>query len=434
MRRFKREIDTRGKYLEPVTEEGLALGKRIYDIDNNSQFNEINSWIDNAANENYVSSGRFAGEEMSQALTDDDVIDFLIELEGAAPATSELPLAYQMLMDKTNEYAQLNKNLVDAGVRPTDIGMYKELDTGTLKGNVPGPYIKSRKGNETRVFMDRQMNDITGKPELVPFADPSTGAPLTQKFGMLPIDGKTTLANEVIQQTALKLAGMDASFNNRKSPHYSDHIVARADGSKQRIEGKIRDSDRAMTDNIPIEGVRLPNTSLRGYDMTNEVGRRIRGNRNGRDLISKTEDLIERRELMPPGDMDKRLGKILRSDPTYMTDPNGIYDSMVVTGYPASTQRDPEYKTNKKAVAPENVLMVDDLSKAKKYIEGGQGRLLVTLNSGFDDNGPERAFVQAVLNTTAEQDGRRIYRDMTVDSPNVGQLLRNLEYIKKPER
>lgn len=438
MRLFKREIDFGGMFIQPVKTDGSPMGARLYAGDDFKNFEKINGYVNNRDNPNYGlyenKPQRMAGEDLSQALTDDDVIDFLIEMEGPASATAALPDAYQMLMEKTNEYARLNRSLVEAGVRESDIDMYKELDTGILRGNVPGPYIKSRKGNETRVFMDRQQNDITGKPELVPFADPSTGTPLTQRFGMLPIDGKQTKANEIIQQTALKLAGLDATFNNTRSHHYSDHIARNADGSVQRIEGKIRDSTMPKTDNIPIEGVRLPNTSLKGKEMARSVRSKINNNQRGRDIITSTEELLKQGVLKPPGSMDQRLGKILRSDPSYMKDPKGIYDSLLVTGYSGALQRRPDFKSDKLAVAPDSVYMVDDLSLAKKYIEGGKGSLMVTPNGGHSKDGPERAFVQAVLPVSAKQDGRNIYRDMTTASPNVGQLLSNLEYIRKPER
>lgn len=367
----------------------------------------------------------------------------------------QLGAAYESLMNKTNEYRRLNKQLSDAGI-PTD-GMYGDVNTGVLTGGAPGPYIENPGNNETRHFLDWEDNEITGKPERVPYLDPSNGRPLVQDFGMLDIDGRRVKANEIIQETVLKLAGMNASANNmvKGKEHYSDHIVDLPDGKQKRVEGKIRQSDgyATHTDNIPIEGVVLPNTSLSGRDMSNEVAELIKREMDisGVDMITATENLINNNVLEGYGDAwgkpEQRLGKILRSDPTYMTDPDGIYDQLVVTGYPSTTinprrnragsageRRARQFKSDKLAVPPESVHLIKYLAAAREYLKSGKGDLLVTPNLGHSQSGTERAFVQGVVPLNAKFRDQPIYTDMATAYPNVQQLLKTLKYKERPQR
>lgn len=370
----------------------------------------------------------------------------------------QLSAAYESLMNKTNEYRRLNKQLSDAGI-PTD-GMYGDVNTGVLTGGAPGPYIENPGSNETRHFLDWEDNKITGKPERVPYLDPSNGKPLAQKFGMLNIDGRKVKANEIVQETALKLAGMNASANNmvRGKEHYSDHIVDLPDGKQKRVEGKIRKINSRFrgTDNIPVEGVQLPGTSLEGRDMSFEVKRLITAEmiENDFDMITATESLIDKGVLKGFGQYpEQRLGKILRSDPDFMKDPDGIYDQLIVTGY-LDTTAEPwkhrpgskgerkaiQFNSDKLAVAPETVHLIKYLAAAREYLKSAKGKagvndVLVTPNKGHSgDSEYERAFVQGVFPLNAKYRDQPIFTDMAQEFPNVQQLIRKLEYEKRPQR
>ncbi len=384
-------------------------------------------------------------------------IDFS-ELKGSdifSSGTSDnLSDAYTQLMGKANEYGRLNRQLNEAGISTP--GPIQELDTGVLSGGAPGPVRDFSQGNEIRRFIDFEPNEITGKKERVPFIDVSTGDALTQEFGMLDIDGNTVKANELVQLTALKLADMNARANNtvRGKEHYSDHIVDLDNGRQQRIEGKIRSSTGNFknTDMIPIEGIRLNNSNLQGRAMSNRVAELISNKMKAEniDMISATEGLIGDGVFSPPGNMENRLGKILRSDPTYMKDPDGLYDSLIVTGYPSQLQVPSmnlrgssgertarQFKTDRLAVAPDNVMLVKHLAAAREWIKSGKGRngvgdLKVMPNRGHNGQGQERAFVQAVLPIDGKYRNQPIYSNLAEDSPNVEQLLSKLNYIQEP--
>ena len=362
--------------------------------------------------------------------------------------------SYTGLMAKANEYGRLNRQLNDAGINTPDA--IQELNTGVLTGGAPGPVRDFSQGNEIRRFIDFEPNDITGKKERVPFIDVSTGDALTQEFGMLDIDGRTVKANELVQLTALKLADMNARPNNtiRGKEHYSDHIVDLDNGRQQRVEGKIRSTTGHYkdTDMIPVEGVRLANSNLRGRQMTNKVEELIvnKMKADNVDIISATEQLIGDRRLAPPGQMYNRLGKLLRSDPTYMQDPDGLYDSLIVTGYPSKLQapwrnlegsagelKAKQFNSDRLAVAPDDVMLVKHLAAAREWVKSGKGRdalkdLKVTLNKGHSGGGRDRAFVQAVVPIDGKYRNQPIYTDLAKESPNVEQLLSKLNYIERP--
>ena len=355
----------------------------------------------------------------------------------------KLNAAYTSLQNKVNEFGRLNRQLNDAGIATPDA--VQALDTGVLIGGAPGPVRQFSSQGETRRFLDWEDNEITGQKERVPFKDPSTGDPLSQLFGMLDL-GPGERANELVQENALKLAGFDAGPNNMTPglEHYSDHIVNLPDGSVNRVEGKIRLSDIGPTDNLPVEGVSL-NTSKRGRQMAAEVRSLIERRMRQPDhlnMIEATEALIQEGVLNPPGQMKNRLGKALRSDPKFMTDPDGIYDSMIVTGYPKELQYyDDDFRSDKLAVAPDDIYFVNHLQAAKRWIEQKRNpRMLVTPNRGESGYGPERAFVQAVIPLNAEYAGQRIYKDLAKARPNVRQIT-NLgpegdysQYEKRPRQ
>ena len=98
MRLFKRTIDNIGMFVEPVNTGGQALGKRIYVGENPNHFNAVNSFVNDKNNSNYGlyddKPQPMAREDLSLALTDDDIIDFQIALEDPNTARGQLPQAY----------------------------------------------------------------------------------------------------------------------------------------------------------------------------------------------------------------------------------------------------------------------------------------------------------------------------------------------------
>lgn len=439
MRLFRRTIDNVGMFVEPVDTGGKALGKRIYVGEDPNHFYAVNGFVKDKNNNNYGlyedKQQRMAGEDLSQALTDDDVLDFLLEIEEPSSPTKALPDAYNNLMNQTNEYARLNKDLVNAGVRESDIDLIKELDTGTLKGGVPGPYRKSRKGIETRVFMDRKANAITGKDELVPYLDPGTQEPLSIRLGKVGLDGIKDRGSERIQLAALKLMGKPSRLNNTVvgKEHRADFVQQLDEQTHKQVEGMVRSIEGRYrnTVGIPSYTAIVPNTSFQGpmnrtvRDMVNK--QIVEGKSDG---ITAVEALLNAKRIGIP-DASRRIGKLNRSDSSLL-DKDEIYDQMIITGYPQAKLND-----DTAAYAPDTVHLAPDLAKVKQAVmdmNANEARktLQVTNNYGHDGQGGARTQIKHVLDMNRVRNGTPLFVDAANAFPNVQQLLSNLEYVKKP--
>lgn len=446
MRLFRRTIDNVGMFVEPVDTGGKALGKRIYVGEDPSHFYAVNGYVNDKNNSNYGlyenKSQRMAGEDLSQALTDDDVLDFLLEIEEPSSPTKALPDAYNNLMNQTNEYARLNKDLVNAGVRESDIDLIKELDTGTLKGGAPGPYRKSRKGIETRVFMDRKANAITGKDELVPYLDPGTQEPLSIRLGNVGLDGIKERGSEQVQLAALKLMGKPSRMNNtvRGKEHRADFVQQLDENTHKQVEGMVRSNSGrfANTVAIPSYTAITPNQSSSNNrnwqqnEMRETVNNLIEQEikRSNTDGISAVENLLKAKKVGIP-DPQKRIGKLNRSDSDVL-DSDEIYDQMIITGYPRE-----KLGNDKVTIAPSSVHLAPDLARVKEAVMSLKGQdgidsLLVTPNWGHDQYGKERTKVQHQVRLDDKLNGSPLFIDAAKAFPNVQQLLSNLEYEKRP--
>lgn len=378
---------------------------------------------------------RMAGDDLSQALTDDDVIDFLIEMEGPDSATSALPDAYQILMDKTNEYARLNKQLVEAGVRPNDIDMYKELDTGTLVGGSPGPYIKSKKGLQTRVFMDRENNSITGNQELVPFIDKSTDKPLTFTFGYQPnIYDKYNMANEAVQLAALKLTNKKSRMNpnNRRRGsdgrlmyHHAD-FQQEGDGKTNNVEGMIRRADGDFKSSVAIPSFTqiIPQIPARGNFVTDKVRNIVKDEIRKENIgaIQAVNRLLDKGDL-GVSESQYRDGKLNRADRSKYG--NEAYDELIFTGYDSKDMSDYNYTQDQVALPPESVHLAPNLNKVKEYVERNNPRFFTGKdNFGKTGSGQARSKIQHSIALNAKLDGNRIFEDMAEKYPAVAQILK----------
>ena len=334
---------------------------------------------------------------------------------------------------KLKAFKAIDDALVEAGVNPGEftkkirvgkgknkrnetIRTLKRLDTGDLQGGAPGPYVKNTPTHEIRVHVKRR-ND----GELVPAGVEPT------VLGMAPHLTKDEQATEVIQRKALQLAGMNASPGNtrvdpvtgRTMHHYSDHLVELPDGKQIRVEGKIRSADGRFknTDNVPshtfivpIGGENLPLPKMRRLVDTMITDHMKDYNT---DVITATEALLADGKLGIDDDQS-RLGKLLRSDPAYMNDPEGIYDQMIVTGYPGQTiLHDDDFKSKKLVKGPSSIHLVPNLKALKdSVVDSNSRRILVTKNEGHSGHGRPRTQVQTVVPIQGKRDGKPLYIDM----------------------
>jgi len=391
-----------------------------------------------------VDDNRKAGDIFKQLDSDEEAFEFLTE-----PMTKE----YSALDDhiasldiKLQAYKAIDDALVEAGVNPGEftkkiqigkgkkkrgekVRTLKRLDTGDLQGGVPGPYVKNSPTHETRVHVRRRDDG-----ELVPAGVEPT------VLGMIDLP-RGQQATELVQQKALQLAGMNARFNNQRRglEHYSDHIVDLGDGNTRRVEGKIRvaDGNFANTDNVPSHTFIVPGDGVQRdlYGMQREVRslieRQMRASRT--DALTATEMLLHSGEL-GIADNQRRLGKLLRSDPAFMEDPDGIYDQMIVTGYPKETvYNDRDFNSKKLVKGPSTIHLVPDMKALKDSItDGSKRRPLVTRNEGHSGDGAPRTQVQHIVPIDGEREGRPLYIDMTEAFPMTQQLLEILPYMRRP--
>jgi len=379
------------------------------------------------------STPRMAGEAVG-LLSDDDVIDFLIAFEkGAEP---EKPLgSYGKVADKVNEYARLNQDLRDAGVKPSDLGMFEELDTGELRGGSPGPYIKTKKGKQTRVFMDRKFNEITGQKELVPFLDPDTNTPLSFTFGNQPeLYNKYNSANEAIQLAALKLMGKPSVMNpnNRKMgkdgrpmyhhadfQQFDDDVTLNVEGMIRSVQGGYKN-----TVAVPSHTQIVPYAEVAGKDLPTKVRNLINDEmrRSGASAINATEALLDR-GVLGVSDQEFRDGKLFRA----ANDRYGKekYDQLIVSGYDKNAFDDYNFTQDTNAIAPRSIHIAKDLDLVRQYVEKFNPRFFTPkeINRGKTGKGAPRAKVQHAIPINAKMNGTRLFTDAVSENPRVAQIM-----------
>lgn len=390
-------------------------------------------WGDNVyesfkSREPLAPSKRKAGDVFSE----DDTLQFLIDLDDAGKSSQyELPSAYENLMSRTRQFKENDAALIEAGVKPSDMPAgFQQLDTGMLKGGVPGPYIKHKKGIENRLHLRK---DDSG--ELVPFINRETGTPLITRLGNVGADPAGT-QNEIVGLQALKL--MDdapVKMNRQVRQGRPMHHYADAKVGEDKVEMMIAQRGAGLNNTMAIPTY----TNIVGEDVKREI------------MVLKsqglsTEQAVE--QLINAGAFEDtgltRWGKIGRSGIENVRDREAVYDKLLVSGYPVDLVRDSkavkynnyrhnphpqgvDFANDTLAVAPETLHMVD-LPGLRAAINSGDvnTRTIVTTgNRGHDQRGHERAKVQEIIT----QGGNPFVQDLTASHPYTQQILKNLPYV-----
>lgn len=386
---------------------------------------------------------KMAGEDWSQALTDNDVKDFLIELQGQGSATAELPQAYERLMNKTNEYARLNRQLNNAGINTPDA--IQELNTGVLTSGSPGPVINRGRGTETRQFLDWEDNAVTGAMERVPFLDPKDSSKaLSITFG--DTAEQRDLASEVVQAKILALMGGNPSqYAGRNGMgNGAADFQATIDGKRLNIDGQIRDitGPMASTANIPAYmNIRPQGFIPAGYQgdqrAKNEIENQIKPLLDkGYDIESAVEELGRRGIITGPSYEAQRIGKILRNDKSKV-DPGYHYDKLMMTGYDNTDNVIGQRDAGGVISAPSTAHLVD-LERARTILNAATGktakeRLMVTPNKNkpeFLKNQAKNMKVQSRFKIDDSVKGEPVFEDVVTSTkyPLVSQIMRDLQY------
>ena len=137
-------------------------------------------------------------------------------------------------------------------------------------------------------------------------------------------------------------------------------------------------------------------------------------------------------------------GKIARSDISNVNqDPEAVYDQLLVTGYDSEllndskavkfgnmprSNADPraaDYSTDKLAVAPETIHMVN-LPQLRKAIDSG--KINTTIFSNRNKGVSGTGYVRDKLQEIIPQNKNPYITDLTVSHPFTQQLLANLQY------
>lgn len=384
--------------------------------------------------------------QIQRRMAVDEVIDMMIVLEDAFSGFGKresraLSPAYEKLIDAVESFNKYDSQLVEAGVRPSALKDLKRLDTGDLVGGSPGPYIKSKRGLTTRIFMDTEQNPVTGEKELVPVIDPMDGNALSLTAGHQPaIYSKSNIANEAVMLAALKLIADKARMNpgNTRNSHGAlADFQMKKDGNMSNVEGMIRQSDKygAKTVAIPSHTKIISNRPSNNMSMTVKNAVKSRMQRDGSSAIEATESLIADGTFRNDS-LEIRAGKLLRSDPAVFG--NDAYDGLIITGYPEATLQDLTYRKDTVVEFPDTVHLAPDLQRVREYSEEyvTDPKKVITgaENFGLYGDGEPRSKVQQVMSLNTRDSNGRLFEDVTVSNPLVAQLLRNLPYERKPSR
>ena len=310
------------------------------------------------------------------------------------------------------------------------------MNLGQLRGGVPAPVVRQYEGgDEDRIHTRYQTNDVTGQQQIAPFIDKATGQPLTTMLGMLDIHphtkrGKDDTANEYVANQILKL--MDEApavmYRVNGKPHYADG--KRGD---RKVEMMIADRGTDRFGNSLNNTIAIPShTALYPRDTSRtplDVLRApFRDARRQTGSAEKAVDMLQRQGYIEPMN-EKSSGKILRSDINKVGgDPNAVYDELIVTGYDTSlTKKDRDFKSDRLAVAPESIHLIDDLAGLRTALKNKQVRGSRSfLNNNFGHAGGDRPRARAF---EVVPHSSRYVQDLTLSHPYTQQLLQQLPLI-----
>ena len=311
------------------------------------------------------------------------------------------------------------------------------MNLGQLKGGVPAPVVRKYEGgDEDRIHTRYQTNDVTGQQQIAPFIDEATGQPLTTMLGMLDIHphtkrgGRDDTANEYVASQILKLMDDGPAGMNRVAGmhHYADG--KRGD---RNVEMMIADRGTDRFGKSLNNTIAIPShTALLPTDTSGTPVDVLRGPfRDARRQTGSAEKAVQMLERQ--GKIRKTnptsAGKILRSDINNVGgDPNAVYDELIVTGYDTSlTKRDRDFKSDRLAVAPETIHLIDDLAGLRTALNNNQvrgSRSFLNNNFGHDGGGGARARAFEVIPHSS-----RYIQDLTLSHPYTQQLLQQLPLI-----
>ena len=342
------------------------------------------------------------------------------------------------LNDRLQQFKANDEALIAAGVKPSSMpGGLKRLQTGTLQGGVPGPYIKGSPDNETRVLLDR---DETG--ELIPIDTITFG-----QHKQLP--GGHTKASEYLGEKILRLMGMEPELLNSKASHYADLIDKK---SGKRIDVEIKDNDpgqhsgavfalQVYTYLFPLDGkYREP------YQIRADVERNVNNyaSFNNVNMIDAVEALVQQ-GVLGPSESRFRIGKALKSDPRLASSEAARMDSIIMPGYTRETNQIGVTGGNEGSLvtAPTSIQEIN-LPLALEYVKQQKGDLeprkkLRTRDSRGDEqmqeeDGHLRARLYMDIPNDATINGKQIADNVLDIHPLTQQLLARSELKKRYEK
>lgn len=426
--RYRKYLDKRGNERFDPVDEGEIGGLFQRHIDELTKAGHTVEIVEDKP--------RMAGNEL---FSEDERVQMLIDLsEAAGSKEPELSPAYERLLDRFEQFNKNDQALIDAGVKPSSMpsGMQR-LQTGTLRGGVPGPYIKGSPDNETRVLLDR---DETG--ELIPID--------TITFGQhKKLPGGHTKASEYLGEKILRLMGMEPELLNSKASYYADLIDKK---SGKRIDVEIKDNDprqhsgsvfpqQVYTNLFPLDG-----RNRKPYQIRADVERMVNtyATFHNVNMIEAVEALVKKGEL-GPSDQRYRVGKALKSDPRIASSEEARMDSIIMPGYTRETNQVGVSGGNEGSLvtAPTSIQEIN-LPLALEYVKQQKGDLkprekLRTRDSRGDEQmqdgeGHLRARLYMDIPNDATIGGVQIADNVLDIHPLTQQLLARSELKKRYEK
>lgn len=447
-RRFKRYKDKQGNNRYDPTDDGIGgLSDR--------HLKEIEA----AGHTVEIVDDRKAGDIFkSSEINDEEAFEFLTE--PMPDKTSDLDDRIASLDVKLQAFKAIDDALVKAGVNPGEftkkiqigkgkkkrgekIRTLKRLDTGELKGGVPGPYIKRSPTHETRVHVRRD-----GDGELRPIdMEPTV-------FGVLDIDpmtkgGPDMTANEIVGMQAAKLMQEGPVKENKqmgtKTDRYGRQYTApmthyadiKQGGENVDLMVVARGGDFDDTMNIP-RFTNLIKTS--DFDLAGEVKALKRQGFTTEEAVKVLAGSGKLRQINPTS-----MGKLARADIENVGgDPQAVYDALLVSGidrklYADSMAikqgREPYGRVHPDAelmaedvlaVAPETLHKVD-LHGLRDAIDKKEIKTKIFSNKNRGVRGDD--YVRDKLQEIIPQLNNPYIQDLSVTHPYTQQLLRQLPYV-----
>ena len=344
-------------------------------------------------------------------------------------------------------FAQIDDGFRQAGVpvSPALVDIEQSyIDDMPLQGGIPAPY----RGEDRRVHTTYRTNPATGDQEIVPYRDPVTGSPMvTYRGDVRDLNVGHEKASEYIGDQLLKLSGRRTVPNNQGRENvYKPDLIDTESGRIIDVEAKQMDKWGASEFPQQVY-TQLQIINPKTRDMKSEMKELIRqasaptaAKPNGLNMVEAVELLVDT-GVLGPKDSKHRVGKLLKQDPAFNSDPDYVIDDIIMPGY-TYDELGHGSRTGDTIVQLPSTAQLVSQSLAKDYIDNIRGSDLMNSregaariafrggNRGAMGTGNERVRLYSHLPNDVTVKGKSVAENLAKSSPMVQQLFKDLPYSR----